>query len=223
MIASRHAACDRPNRAAPPGNVKATREDWLDRALSVLAIEGVGARHGPEPQRPARRFPLELLLVFQEPRRLVRRASGAMGGAQHPLDRHAGARRRQPRSTRRSATSSAAGSTRRSSARGSISRCANGQTLGEGPQRRSTVPTATGPPPIKAMFERFGYRRRGRIGAGARALLHADRLLRARYPRADGSAPGADAALSRSHSPASRRANADTASFLAYAACHADA
>ena len=28
-------------RAGPPGNVKATRQDWLDRALSVLAIEGV--------------------------------------------------------------------------------------------------------------------------------------------------------------------------------------
>ena len=28
-------------RAGPPGNVKATREDWLKRALSVLAVEGV--------------------------------------------------------------------------------------------------------------------------------------------------------------------------------------
>ncbi len=31
----------RPDRPAQLGNVKATREDWLDLALSVLAVEGV--------------------------------------------------------------------------------------------------------------------------------------------------------------------------------------
>ena len=30
-----------PERPAPLGNVKATRDDWLDLALSVLAVEGV--------------------------------------------------------------------------------------------------------------------------------------------------------------------------------------
>ena len=30
-----------PEAAAPFGNVKATRDDWLDLALSVLAAEGV--------------------------------------------------------------------------------------------------------------------------------------------------------------------------------------
>jgi AcrR family transcriptional regulator len=30
-----------PERPAQPGNVKATRDDWLDLALSVLAVEGV--------------------------------------------------------------------------------------------------------------------------------------------------------------------------------------
>ena len=30
-----------PLRPAQPGNVKATRDDWLDLALSALAIEGV--------------------------------------------------------------------------------------------------------------------------------------------------------------------------------------
>jgi AcrR family transcriptional regulator len=30
------------DKVPPLGNVKATREDWLDRALGVLAIEGVG-------------------------------------------------------------------------------------------------------------------------------------------------------------------------------------
>ena len=31
----------RPDRPAQLGNVKATRDDWLDLALSVLAVEGV--------------------------------------------------------------------------------------------------------------------------------------------------------------------------------------
>ena len=32
---------DVAEKPAPFGNVKATRNDWLDRALSVLQIEGV--------------------------------------------------------------------------------------------------------------------------------------------------------------------------------------
>jgi AcrR family transcriptional regulator len=32
---------DSPQRLAQPGNVKATRDDWLDLALSALALEGV--------------------------------------------------------------------------------------------------------------------------------------------------------------------------------------
>ncbi len=134
-----------PDRSAPFGNVKATRGDWLAGALSVLAIEGVGRVTVLEPERPARRVALELLLVFQEPGRAVRRASGALGGAQHARDRNPSRGRRRPRSTRLSAMSSAAGSIPRSSARVSISRSASGRDARRKSAGRSTVPTATGP------------------------------------------------------------------------------
>jgi AcrR family transcriptional regulator len=35
------ASASAPQRLAPSGNVKATRDDWLDLALSALAVEGV--------------------------------------------------------------------------------------------------------------------------------------------------------------------------------------
>ena len=120
-----------------------------------------------EPERQARRVALELLLVFQEPGRAVRRASGALGGAQHALDRDRKARRRRPRSTRRSAMFSAAGSIRRSSARASISRSASGRDARRKPARRSTVPTANGPP-------------RSRRCSNDSAIAPEDALVRAR-------------------------------------------
>ena len=55
-------------RRAPLGNVKATREDWLDLALSVLAAEGVAHVTVLNLSERLERVAVELLLVLQESR-----------------------------------------------------------------------------------------------------------------------------------------------------------
>jgi hypothetical protein len=56
------------SKPAQPGNVKATRDDGLDVALTALALEGVDHVTVLDLKRTARRVAVEFLLVFQESR-----------------------------------------------------------------------------------------------------------------------------------------------------------
>ena len=146
-----------PGRAAQSSNVKATRDDWLELALSVLAVEGVdhvtvlslSERLGVSRSSFYWYFKNrdELLGALLDRWDALNTRSIVDAGASARGDGQRGGLQRLP----------LLGQSRRSSARDSTSPCANGRAAPPTCERRSTAPTAIRTEAVKALFVRFGY------------------------------------------------------------------